>query len=378
MRVAVLVFLIVSVGIVWAADEAQIKELIKKLGDDEWRVREEAQEKLESLGAEAAPLLKEAYKNADTLEMRIRLFKLLKNIKELSPEDTETLMKLAKQFFEVKDPQKRGIVQKMRSIENASFWLFSRFSSMKAEKDREDWARLLFWFEFGKSPKFLNDKNTLYEEVLLQIIWHPFTRMDTQVSAVKALGEVGSMRVIGTLAAAGSGELSSAPEYEESAEKKEKLAKAAKDSLLSILKRGDTEGRVPKPDNEEVLSNWWSSVRESQKDADEDYNVRQKEEEQRQNRMIPFLGVASAVANVNEKVGGALVMRAEAGTGAERAGIRPDDLIVELDGWKIECWNDLIFAIRHCEPGDKVPIVIKRAGETIKTEVEITRRPPGM
>jgi hypothetical protein len=365
-------------GVVFAQEESQIEELVEKLGDDDWYVREEAYNKIEALGAAAAPFLRKAYKEASSLEVRIRAYKLLKNIKTVSPEDSQNLSDLAGQFFKVKDPEKRDIVRKMRPIENASFWICSHLINAKTDKEKEDWAKLLFWFEFGKPPKFLNDKNTIYEEVLLQIIWFPYTRFETRIEAVRALGELGSQKALGTVAAVGSGELSNTAEFAGFDEKTEKLVKVSKEAMLAILKRTDAEGKIKRPENDESLINWWSTIKESLKDADEDFMLRMKEEEQRQKRNAPFLGVASAVLNTGEKMGGALVMRAESGTGAERAGIREDDLIVELDGWKIESWNDLIFAIRHCEPGDKVPIVIKRGDNTVKTTVEITKRPPGM
>lgn len=67
-------------------EEIQIEELIKKLGDDEWQIREQAQQELIKMGKNIKPLLKK-YENSIDPEVRIRIKQI---IEEISP--TKTLI----------------------------------------------------------------------------------------------------------------------------------------------------------------------------------------------------------------------------------------------------------------------------------------------
>ena len=370
-----LLFILLLLGGLVVADgtEAEIKELLRQLDDDDWRVRERAHTQLEMLGALAAHLLKEVSTKSDSLEVRIRALQILKGIKEVSPDDAKRLEKLAKEFFGAADADKKSIIRKMRPIENAVFWIFSKLSILKDEQERKKWAELLYWFEFGRAPKPVNKKASIFEETLLQVVWHPYTRLDVRTEAVRLLGMRGSTRVIGTIAAVLADELSDDPFYEATDRALKKQKKIAKEALEAILTR-DPALRSHQPDKDVLISEWWESFSSVCKEAATDYELREKHEEQRQKNQ-PFLGVAT-MTDPREKLGGALIMRPEEGTGAARAGIQPDDLITELDGWKIECWGDLIHAIRHCEVGDRVPATIKRGEKTLKIkDIEITRRP---
>src|SRR5579859_6396993 len=55
-----------------AATPAEIKKLIDQLGDDDTDVRKEAAKKLEALGEEALPALREAAKSAGDADIRLR------------------------------------------------------------------------------------------------------------------------------------------------------------------------------------------------------------------------------------------------------------------------------------------------------------------
>ena len=63
---------------------------------------------------------------------------------------------------------------------------------------------------------------------------------------------------------------------------------------------------------------------------------------------------------------GAYVQSVESGSCAEKAGIRPDDIIVELDGETITSYNDLTVAIHNHKAGDTVTLAVYRDGETIR------------
>lgn len=58
----------------------------------------------------------------------------------------------------------------------------------------------------------------------------------------------------------------------------------------------------------------------------------------------------------------------EDGSPAAKAGIKPGDLIVQIDGEKNPLWEDTRAKIA-ISPGQPVPIVLKRDGETLKTTV---------
>lgn len=372
-----LLFLLSFVSGLVVADgtETDIKELLRQLDDDDWRVRERAHTRLEMLGAVAAHILKVASVNNDSLEVRIRALRILKGVKEVSHDDAKRLEKLAKEFFKAADDKKRSIVHRMRPVDNAVFWIFSQLSVTKDAQEKEKWAKLLYWFEFGRAPKSINDRLSVTEEVLSQVVWHPYTRFGVRTEAVRLLGINGSTSVVGTIVAVLADEVSDDPFYEATERASKKQERVAKKALVAVVSRDPVlKGRLPTKND--IISDWWEKFKGDCKEAAEDYELRRKHDEQRRKNQ-PFLGVMTTT-DPREKLGGALIMRPEEGTGAARAGIQPDDLITELDGWKIECWNDLIHAIRHCEVGDRVPATIKRGEKTLKIkDIEITRRPDG-
>ncbi len=69
---------------------------------------------------------------------------------------------------------------------------------------------------------------------------------------------------------------------------------------------------------------------------------------------------------------GALVPQVEAGSAADKAGIRAGDVIVSLDGVRIRKAHDLPIRVARHKPGDKVKVGIIRDGKpkTIIVEVE--------
>jgi len=72
---------------------------------------------------------------------------------------------------------------------------------------------------------------------------------------------------------------------------------------------------------------------------------------------------------------GALVPRVEAGSAADRGGIRAGDVIIALDGKPVMHAHDLPIRIARHHPGDRVTIRIIRDGDTINLPVKLEAMP---
>ena len=101
----------------------------------------------------------------------------------------------------------------------------------------------------------------------------------------------------------------------------------------------------------------------------------------------PFLGVSYVLINeafqaqYNLPVNyGALVIRSEEGpavvpgSGADKAGIKENDIILEMDGKKITGENTLSKMILAHSAGDKIKLKILRKGKTMQTTAELSER----
>ena len=62
------------------------------------------------------------------------------------------------------------------------------------------------------------------------------------------------------------------------------------------------------------------------------------------------------------------------GSAAEKAGIKAGDVLVQLGDSKIAIIEDFENALRKHKPGDKVKVVVKRAGKTVESEATLTAR----
>ncbi|MGH2813314.1 MAG: S1C family serine protease [Actinomycetota bacterium] len=96
----------------------------------------------------------------------------------------------------------------------------------------------------------------------------------------------------------------------------------------------------------------------------------------------PFLGVQmrSLDQQETERLGlepnqGALIVGVEPGTGAEAAGLRAEDVIVEVDGTEISGPGEVGEVINRHEPGDRITLVIIRGEERITVEAVLGERP---
>ena len=78
--------------------------------------------------------------------------------------------------------------------------------------------------------------------------------------------------------------------------------------------------------------------------------------------------------HVDRRVRGALVTSVTADSPADRAGLRSEDVITELDGHRVESVNDVVSAVRALEPGEKALVVVNRNGSSRGLSVELAGR----
>jgi membrane-associated protease RseP (regulator of RpoE activity) len=75
------------------------------------------------------------------------------------------------------------------------------------------------------------------------------------------------------------------------------------------------------------------------------------------------------------EVGGALVTQVVEGSPADRAGIQPGDLILAVDGVRMEEEDTLIRVIRRHRPGDRVEITLWSRGRERTITVRLGEHP---
>ena len=83
----------------------------------------------------------------------------------------------------------------------------------------------------------------------------------------------------------------------------------------------------------------------------------------------PYIGVQGA--NGDELGKGAGLARVYANSPAAKAGLRPGDVVIELDRSPIGSFGDLAEVVGNLEPGDRVAVVVTRRGERVELEIEI-------
>ena len=84
-----------------------------------------------------------------------------------------------------------------------------------------------------------------------------------------------------------------------------------------------------------------------------------------------YLGVSTSEA----PSGGAQVGEATSGGPAAEAGIRPGDVITEVDGDEVQAPDDVAAAIEDDKPGDKVEVTVQRDGSEQTIQVTLGQRP---
>ncbi|MEA2317591.1 MAG: hypothetical protein QOD44_1780 [Solirubrobacteraceae bacterium] len=86
-----------------------------------------------------------------------------------------------------------------------------------------------------------------------------------------------------------------------------------------------------------------------------------------------FLGVSVATVTA----GGVLVSSVEKGGPADKAGIRPGDIIVSVDGQPTPSTDDLSTVLAGLKPGRRVPVVVVRNGGRTTVTVTLGELPAG-
>lgn len=86
---------------------------------------------------------------------------------------------------------------------------------------------------------------------------------------------------------------------------------------------------------------------------------------------VQDLSTGQGLANGIEESEGLLVGEVFKKSGADKAGVKPGDIIVKIDHIKISKFSDLVGYLRSKRPTDKVQLHLLRDGETIHKTVEL-------
>ena len=96
----------------------------------------------------------------------------------------------------------------------------------------------------------------------------------------------------------------------------------------------------------------------------------------------PFIGVIGSTLTeelaAEKKLSakeGAYVAEIAKGSGAEKAGVKVDDVVVAVDGTPIRSMDDLILQIRRKQVGDEVTITVSRDGKEMDLKVTVGDKP---
>lgn len=90
---------------------------------------------------------------------------------------------------------------------------------------------------------------------------------------------------------------------------------------------------------------------------------------------LAYLGIQGA--SIPDGGGARVIDVSPADGPAGRAGIRPDDVIVEMDGRPVDSMNTLITLITTHDVGDEVQIVVERNGRRVTVRARLQARPTG-
>jgi S1-C subfamily serine protease len=81
-----------------------------------------------------------------------------------------------------------------------------------------------------------------------------------------------------------------------------------------------------------------------------------------------------SIPDFNEPPKGVRFADVRAGTPADKAGLRPGDILIEFDGKEIGNLYDFTYALRAHKAGDVVLVKVLRGSQTIEAKVLLTER----
>jgi serine protease Do len=73
---------------------------------------------------------------------------------------------------------------------------------------------------------------------------------------------------------------------------------------------------------------------------------------------------------------GAYVMTVEKDSSADRAGIKPKDIIIDLGGHEVKGLTSLTRALRNFKAGDTTSVTVIRSGGKLVLEITLDEKPP--
>jgi S1-C subfamily serine protease len=85
----------------------------------------------------------------------------------------------------------------------------------------------------------------------------------------------------------------------------------------------------------------------------------------------PYFG---SIPDFSEPPKGVRFADIRAGSPAEKAGLKPGDILIEFDGKEVGNLSDYTYLLRSKKPGDEVLVKVLRAGGTIEAKVLLTQR----
>jgi len=85
-----------------------------------------------------------------------------------------------------------------------------------------------------------------------------------------------------------------------------------------------------------------------------------------------FLGVQGPLDITTAEITGCQISRVVADSGAEKSGMQPGDIVVQIDGQKISRFDDLRLLVSQGKAGDELKVKVMRDGEAVDLKVTLS------
>ncbi|MFH1421655.1 MAG: PDZ domain-containing protein [Planctomycetota bacterium] len=348
--------------------QEKITELVKQLGDSEWKTREAAQTELIRLGKTVLKAVWEE-RNSSDFDIRLRVARIVKNLNLPTPDEIVKLDDYINQFHELKlDAMKEdakiakkytSMIFELRKIDNSLHYLIDKIIEEKDTKKQEKIAQLICGVEYNDPLYRVNKNISIVEDALISLARDQIISTSLRIKAVRAFGMLKSVLSVSSLVDIIENNNCQAPE-----------------EILSALKKIIPLGKAPERNSSEEVTvkdidfwkDWWSKNKDKEEyvESVKDLEIRKEAEAEKAKLPPPFLGVAKD--ENKPEGGGAIVLNVLAETGAEAAGLQAGDCIVEVNGWNINDWDDLVHIIRRSQVGQTMEIVAKRGEAKVKLQ----------